>query len=153
MKTISFLICFVLSAHAYANVSTSSGPTLDTQAPGYFAGLIGRSDYVVVPVYDSKSKSMGEPVVIRDRAKLDRLAEILGRAVYKTTGHVFAVLAGGPITFYAKDKQRVLTLEKFGRIVRLNGQDYELDTQSAREISEWLKKPEANQSVQPTPGS
>jgi hypothetical protein len=60
--------------------------------------------------------------------------------VYRPTSHIFAILAGGPITFLAKDNQRVLTLEPFGNIVRLNERDYRLDEKSAVEIGEWLKE-------------
>ena len=150
MKLIWLLFAFALCPNLNANVAAFGQPVIDTRAPGYFARLVGRSDFAVIPVYDAKHRSMRQPVVVHERAQLDQLAQIFAHAVYRPSSHLLAVLAGGPITFYAADKQRVLTFEPFGEVVRLNNEDYKIDGQSATALAAWLKKVQDDQHSEPT---
>lgn len=115
-------------------------PVIDTAAPGYFAGLVAKSDYVVVPNYDSKTHALREPVIVKDRTQLDALEKILGDAMYQPTPHVFAVQAGGPITFHLKDRTPVLKLEAFPTIIRLNESDFKVGIKTSAAISGWLRQ-------------
>jgi hypothetical protein len=135
-----------------ASASAGANLLLDPQAPAYFSDLVGGSAYLTVHVYDVTRRAVNEPVVVRDRAQLDQLAQIFARAVFQPTSHLLAVLAGGPIVFYGADKHRMLTLEPFGEVVRLNGQDYRVGKTTATALAEWLKHARDTASPAQLPG-
>lgn len=113
---------------------------IDPQAPAFFARLIAASNYVWIPQYDRARRAMLLPVIVRDRARLDELARIIARAVFQPTSHVLAVTAGGPVTFFGANRQPTLKLERFGDVVRLDGQDYRIDHAAATALTEWFKR-------------
>jgi hypothetical protein len=121
---------------------------LDNSVANSTSKCVLDASYATIGIFDAQDKKLGDHhIVVKDRAWLDQMAEILATALYLPTSHLLAITP--PTLFYDKSGVQVLYLEVFGSTVRINGQDYNVGPEVCASIHALLHAKTANQSTDP----
>jgi len=150
MKILYLLLATVLSVGSLL-AADDEGAAPDKNAAQVYSKIVFQADHAERAIVDSdRAKGLVAPVV-KDRKWIEDFGHILAGGSYRSRLHVFAV--SNPLCFVDRDGKCLLSVEVLpGNTLRLNGEDYEVDSDTAGKIYSLLSKV-PNKALVPAPGS
>jgi len=138
MKIIYLLLATVLSL-GLLWAADDDGTAPDKEAAQVYSKIVFQADHAERAIVDSdRAKGLVAPVV-KDRKWIEDFGHILAGGSYRSRLHVFAV--SDPLCFVDRDGKCLLSVAVLpGNTLRLNGEDYEVDPDTAGKIGYLLNK-------------
>ncbi|HZZ20894.1 MAG TPA: hypothetical protein VFE25_16085 [Opitutaceae bacterium] len=145
MKTTVLLVWLASFAAPLAAGDLTSSPEIRQR--DFLAQSVLDADYVTVGTYNTVTLQSTVSAPIRDRAWQSEIAKVLGKAFLTEQAPILAMAS--PTTFYDRNGAKVMEIEVFGTVLRINAHDYNAGKETCSALRKLLSFKEANQSKDP----